>query len=151
MKKRVLDHFTSANFHVIFWTTNRPDGFLHHAVIYPNGPESAFDPVEGRARWYNRTWESFRYESATARAIAKLPARYREQARAELITARNAATAAEADRTVAAFKKAYESMPAGCQRAAQGIAVGSVEDAQRLTGIFSAIGLLCNASNGGKP
>lgn len=147
MKQRNTTNFTSANFHVIQWTTNRPDGVLHHATIYPAGAASDFEPVTGRQKWYDRTWESFRYESATLRAIEKLPARYRAQARAELIDARKESERAAAADSVQRFADAFHSMPANCQRAAQGLTVNTPEEAERLTGIFSAIGFICG---GGK-
>ena len=116
-------------------------------TIYPAGTASDFEPVTGRARWYNRRWESFKYERATAAAIEKLPARFRDQARAELIDARIQSARAEASDSVQRFADAFHSMPKNCQQAARNITIETPEEAERLTGIFSAIGFICG---GGK-
>ena len=39
---------------VTCWTTHVYDGFIHHAQL---------DDTKAMVKWYNRTWESFQYQS----------------------------------------------------------------------------------------
>lgn len=59
-------------------------GFRHVCTAYVLD----LPPVKVSCAYYNRTWESFRYESAIRKAISKLPASIRQDLTAQLIDAR---------------------------------------------------------------
>ncbi len=50
-------------------TTNTRDGFCHHVWAYGGGKECEHT----RVKYYNRTWETFDYETAMRAAAAKYP------------------------------------------------------------------------------
>lgn len=152
-KRRNVQNWTTEHFSIYAATFSRGRyGFAHECSIYPGtvDPAFTFEPVEGVRRWCNRTWESFTYESALRRAIEKLPATLRTLATREIIDARNRSEHERCERIAGAFEAAFKSMPDGCRQAMAGATVESMEDAERLTGVMNAIGIICNASNGGK-
>lgn len=48
---------------VYCWTTHVYDGFIHHAQL---------GETKATVKWYNRTWESFEYESAMRALFNKM-------------------------------------------------------------------------------
>lgn len=148
-KRRNAQHWTTDHFSIYAATFNRRSGFAHEVTIYPAtvDPGYTFEPAEGLQRWENRSWESFTYESALQRAIEKLPATLRTLATHEIMEARKASERAAADSMFKAFKTAYDAMPNGCKRVISGATIESTEDAQRVTGIMAAVGILCKGGN----
>lgn len=61
-------------------TTNTKNGFCHHVYVIGEGK----DYEHTRVSYYNRTWESFQYETALYRAIDKFPKSVREPLRLEV-------------------------------------------------------------------
>lgn len=61
-------------------TTNTKNGFCHHVYVIGGGK----DYEHTRVSYYNRTWESFQYETALYRAIDKFPKSVREPLRLEV-------------------------------------------------------------------
>lgn len=53
-------------------------GFVHEVDIFYNGGS-----VYAKIQYYNRSWESWEFESVINKAIEKLPAALREEARTE--------------------------------------------------------------------
>lgn len=61
-------------------TTNTKNGFCHHVYVIGGGK----DYEHTRVSYYNRTWESFEYETALYHAIDKFPKNLREPLRLEV-------------------------------------------------------------------
>lgn len=74
-------------------TTDTKNGFCHHAYTVGGGK----DYEHSRVSYYNRTWESFEYETVLFHAVDKFPKSMRVSLRLEIQTvAKNAAQKAEA-------------------------------------------------------
>lgn len=61
-------------------TTNTKNGFCHHVYISGGGK----DYEHSRVSYYNRTWESFEYETALLHAVDKFPKSMRAPLRLEI-------------------------------------------------------------------
>lgn len=53
-------------------------GFVHECTLIFDGSE-----YYAKSQYYNRTWESYEFESVIYKAIQKLPKRFRDEAEAE--------------------------------------------------------------------
>lgn len=80
-------------------TTNTKNGFCHHVYVIGGGK----DYEHTRVSYYNRTWESFQYETALYRAIDKFPKSIREPLRLEV-----EAVALDEHKKAERFIKAFE-------------------------------------------
>lgn len=80
-------------------TTNTKNGFCHHVYVIGGGK----DYEHTRVSYYNRTWESFQYETALYRAIDKFPKSVREPLRLEV-----EAVALDEHKKAERFIKAFE-------------------------------------------
>lgn len=80
-------------------TTNTKNGFCHH--VYAIGVGKDYEHT--RVSYYNRTWESFQYETALYRAIDKFPKSVREPLRLEV-----EAVALDEHKKAERFIKAFE-------------------------------------------
>ena len=61
-------------------TTDTKNGFCHHVYTVGGGKENE----HSRVSYYNRTWESFEYETALFHAVEKLPKILRVPLRLEI-------------------------------------------------------------------
>lgn len=95
--------------------------------------------------YYNRTWESFRYESVLHAAADKCPPKIAEAIR-EMCKNRADAGRRKAQEDIAAFEKAWNTAPAGAKDAVKGITIETEEDAAAVTGILQAAALLQTVS-----
>lgn len=66
------------NFHC--WTTDTKNGFCHHVWAVGGGK----DYEHTRVSYFNRTWESFQYETALLHAVEKFPKILRAPLRLEI-------------------------------------------------------------------
>lgn len=80
-------------------TTNTKNGFCHHVYVIGGGKDYEYT----RVSYYNRTWESFQYETALYRAIDKFPKSIREPLRLEV-----EAVALDEHKKAERFIKAFE-------------------------------------------
>ena len=80
-------------------TTYTRDGFCHHAFLYGFGRYQEHT----RAKYYNRTWERFTYESVLRAAVRKLPKAFRAPLELEIDT-----MATQKAEKVEAFLKAFQ-------------------------------------------
>lgn len=80
-------------------TTNTKNGFCHHVYVIGGGK----DYEHTRVLYYNRTWETFQYETALYRAIDKFPKSVREPLRLEV-----EAVALDEHKKAERFIKAFE-------------------------------------------
>lgn len=80
-------------------TTNTKNGFCHHVYVIGGGK----DYEHTRVSYYNRTWESFQYETALYRAIDKFSKSVREPLRLEV-----EAVALDEHKKAERFIKAFE-------------------------------------------
>lgn len=80
-------------------TTNTRNGFCHHVFAEGGGK----DYEHTRVLYYNRTWESFQYETALYRAIDKFSKNLREPLRLEV-----EAVALDEHKKAEHFIKAFE-------------------------------------------
>lgn len=80
-------------------------GFCHHAFVFGLGRVNEHT----RVKYYNRTWESFTYESVLYSAVAKLPKKFQAPLRLEL-EAISKSEHEKADFFVNAFKKNFDAL-----------------------------------------
>ena len=80
-------------------TTNTKNGFCHHVFAFGGGK----DYEHSRVSYYNRTWESFEYETALYHAIEKFSKSLREPLRLEV-----EAVALDEHKKAERFIKAFE-------------------------------------------
>ena len=122
------------------YTTDTRNGFCHHCIS--NGEHS-------RISYYNRTWESFRYETVLRHAIEKYPKKMREELTAQLITHTSKAEKEKAEKQLDDFKAQYDQLtPENKERLANsGIEINSAEQADgvismmKMMNAFSALGI----------
>lgn len=62
------------------WTTDTKNGFCHHVWAVGGGK----DYEHTRVSYFNRTWESFQYETALLHAVEKFPKNLRAPLRLEI-------------------------------------------------------------------
>lgn len=91
--------------------------------------------------YYNRTWESFRYESVLRAAAEKCPPEI-AAAIEKMIADRSRAEREKAEAFIAEFKRDYEKCPAGVKKALSGVTVEREADANFIAGTVKAIALL---------
>ena len=74
--------FTVNGEHIYFYcsTTYTKNGFCHHVYTVGGGK----DYEHSRVSYYNRTWESFEYETALLHAVEKFPKNLRVPLRLEI-------------------------------------------------------------------
>lgn len=80
-------------------TTNTQNGFCHHVFALGGGK----DYEHSRMSYYNRTWETFEYETVLYHAIEKFPKSMREPLRLEV-----EAVALDEHKKAERFIKAFE-------------------------------------------
>ena len=80
-------------------TTNTKNVFCHHVFAFGGGK----DYEHSRVSYYNRTWESFEYETALYHTIEKFPKSMREPLRLEV-----EAVALDEHKKAERFIKAFE-------------------------------------------
>lgn len=68
----------TVNFSAYCAVYDNQSGFVHECDIFYDGGQ-----VYAKCQYYNRTWESYEFESVINKAIEKLPAALRDEARAE--------------------------------------------------------------------
>lgn len=90
------------------WTTDQWDGFCHHC--YCGALEETSRPATTRVKYYNRTWESFRYESVLRRTIDKFPKRLQTFLREQLIERKSKAEHEKAEQEVEQFARLHEGL-----------------------------------------
>ena len=91
--------------------------------------------------YYNRTWESFRYESVLRAAAEKCPSEIAAAIK-KMIADRSRAEHEKAEAFIADFKRDYDKCPAGVKKALSGVTVESEADANFIAGTVKAIALL---------
>ena len=119
-------------------TENTRYGFRHICDFRRPGEWSA---TRAKCCYYNRTWESFRYESLLRRAADKCSPEIAEAIR-DMIAARAAAEHEKAEASFKAFKADYDKCPAGVKKALSGVTIESEADANFIAGTVKAIALL---------
>jgi hypothetical protein len=91
--------------------------------------------------YYNRAWESFRYESVLQAAADKCPPEIAAAIR-QMTADRSRAEHEKAEAFIADFKRDYDKCPAGVKKALSGVTVESEADANFIAGTVKAIAIL---------
>ena len=92
--------------------------------------------IIAKATYYNRTWESFKYETVLARAIEKQPKEDREQLKAILIDKKNQEEHEQCERELKAFESLYNRTSDKFKDVAQNIVMNDEKDMQIVKGIM---------------
>lgn len=100
-----------------------------------------FNFTRAKCCYYNRTWESFRYESVLHAAARKCTPEIAKAIR-EMCKNRADAGCRKAQEDIATFEKAWNAAPAGVKDAVKGITIETEKDAAAVTGILQAAALL---------
>lgn len=122
------------------YTTDTRCGFCHTVVSATYG----IDITATKVSYYNRTWERFRYESALARAIDKLPADIRDEVYAQIIEGKAAAEEQKAEEQFQAFKSLHESLSDENKErlANSGIVMNSEGDVKAVMGLMALMKIM---------
>ena len=87
------------------YTTDKRSGFCHTVQI-KKGIE--FPYKDTKVSYFNRMWESFRYETALSRAIEKCPKADQEQLRANIIERTSKEEHERCERFLGAFQAGWD-------------------------------------------
>lgn len=118
-------------------TQNTRYGFRHVCDFIAPG-ERFF--TRAKCCYYNRTWESFKYESVLREAARKLPPEW--SAAVWELCEKIAAEEHAAERMYSDFKSAYDAAPAGVKNALRNTTITSEDDARAITGILKAAAIM---------
>ena len=92
--------------------------------------------IIAKATYYNRTWESFKYETVLRKAIEKQPKADQEQLKAILIDKRNQEEHEQCEREFKAFENLYNRTSDKFKDVAQNIVMNDEKDMQIVKGIM---------------
>ena len=135
--------FTTENFYATCASFSRNRyGFAHECTLYFTDSNGNTKTVEGLAKWCNRTWECFKYESCLKDAISELPAELQKQATEELINDTKKAEHEKAESFVNAFKTQYEKLPQSTKEILKNVTLQDEQQAKSLLGFMICINLL---------
>ena len=59
---------TIGDYQFVNWSTSDRYGFTHHTTLFKNNYEIS----SGKARWCNRTWEAYTYQTSMMNAVYNL-------------------------------------------------------------------------------
>ena len=125
---------------VIFYChTEKTRYGFRHVCDFRRPGEYSF--TRAKCCYYNRTWESFRYESVLHAAADKCPPDIAAAIR-QMTADRSRAEYEKAEAFIADFKRDYDKCPAGVKKALSGVTVESEADADFIAGTVKAIALL---------
>ena len=143
-KKRNFEHFAcivdGVTYNFKAYTTDTRSGFCHTVV------SEDYAVTDTKVSYCNRTWESFRYESALRRAIAKFPAGMQPAMTAQLIEHK----AAEEEKRAADMFDRFQALHSGLsdenkkRLADSGIEIQTEDQARAVMGLMGLMTLLQN-------
>lgn len=112
----------TVNFSAYCAVYDNRSGFVHECDIFYNGGQ-----VYAKCQYYNRTWESYEFESVINKAIEKLPAVLREEARAEFKAYANRESE-KMEAKFKAFQDAFSGLTAEQKKSLSNITVENESD-----------------------
>ena len=116
-------------------TTDTRNGFCHTCYDYESDRTS-------KVSYYNRTWESFEYETVLRRAIEKYPKAIREQLHAILIEHKRQEEHEQCEAQVQRFKELHDGLTDKQKELlAQTPPMQSEEDMHRMMGIMGIMNI----------
>lgn len=115
------------------YTTDTRYGFCHTCVC------RSHDTTNTKVSYLNRTWERFKYETALASAIKKLPKHLQEEAKAVLIEHKAQEEHERCERQFNAFKTLYEGLNTKNKKtlAESGVEMHTEQDMQGVMGVMA--------------
>lgn len=128
----------TVNFSAYCAVYDNRSGFVHECDIFYDGGQ-----VYAKCQYYNRTWESYDFQSVIYKAIEKMPKRYRDEARAEFDAWGNG----ESEKMAAkfeVFKKNFESLTAEQKKHLESV---TVTDKTGFDSVCGVVGMMA-ALNG---
>mgnify|MGYP003294461177 CR=1 FL=1 len=135
--------FESKNFiaYCASFSRNR-NGFAHECTLFYNGNNFKGYYVEGLAKWINRTWERFTYESCLLNAIENLPKNLQEIAKNELIESHFKKVEEECNAFLKTFESEYKKLPDSTKETLKNVTLTSEEDAKATLHCMQMINIL---------
>lgn len=124
---------------VFYCHTEKTRYGFRHVCDFRRPGELSF--TRAKCCYYNRTWESFKYESVLHAAADKCAPKIAAAIR-QMTADRSRAEHEKADADFAAFKRDYDRCPDGVKKALSCVTVESEEDANFIAGTVKAIALL---------
>lgn len=115
------------------YTTDTREGFCHTALCLD------YDTTATKESYYNRTWESFKYETVLARAIDKLPGEVREAVRRQIIDGEAKAEHDRAEAMFSNFKRLHDGLSDEnkARLASSGLEIHDESDARAVMGLMA--------------
>ena len=107
----------TVNFSAYCAVYDNRSGFVHEVDIFYNGGS-----VYAKAQYYNRTWESYKFESVIDKAIQKLPSLLRDQAKIEFEAWANRESK-KMEAKFKAFQDAFASLTESQKKSLSGVTV----------------------------
>lgn len=123
--------------HFTCWTTSTRCGFCHTVACYSH------DITDTKVSYYNRTWESFTYETALRRAISKLPKSLQAGATSQIIDKTETETRERAEAFTAAFSRLHSSLSDDNKKRLEnsGIEINTEADASAVMGLMACMAI----------
>lgn len=126
-RKSFTKTINGENVTIYCYTTNTRCGFCHHAEMW-----RGMELLKARVSYWNRTWESFEYETCISRLIDKLPKKQQAAYIATFITQTSDEEHKKAEAFVSAFKTEYDKLPDTTKEALKGTTLHSEDEAKSL-------------------
>lgn len=132
------NHFVvdTKSLHIICATYDTRSGFAHECTVFSNDGES----WEFHINYYNRTWESFDYESLLKRAASEISKDKAEEIR-EYIRNRNGEERKHADAMFESFKALHDTLTDKQKESLSKITIHDESEARAVMGIMACMGL----------
>lgn len=127
------------NYTFTCYTQDTSYGFRHVCCEgFSNTDNASYikNDIIAKATYYNRTWESFRYETVLKKAIELQPKEDREQLKAILIDKRNIEEHEKCEKEMKAFENLYNQTSDRFKDVAKNIVMNDEKDMQIVKGIM---------------
>ena len=141
-QKRNVQEFSAVvdgrTFRFEAYTTSTRNGFCHTVISID------YNTTDTKVSYYNRTWESFCYETALSRAIDKFPARMQDALRRQIIERKSAEESERAEAMFNSFKKLHDGLndENKARLANSGIVMHDEADARAVMGLMGLMTLM---------
>lgn len=135
-KRRNYFVVDTKSLHIICATYNTRSGFAHECSIYSSDGKR----WEFHINYYNRTWESFDYESLLQRAASKISVAYAEEIR-EYIRNRNDEERKRAESMFESFKRLHDKLTDEQKESLKSVTIHDESEARAVMGVMACMGL----------
>lgn len=122
------------------WSQRTRYGFRH--VCDFRGGDAWSTWRQAKCCYYNRTWESFRYETVLRKAINKCPRDHQEELIRDIVEEKALQERLKAETSLADFQKEYEKSSPGVKEALRGTMITTEEEADRTLSLIKMANII---------